>query len=89
MSSLHCAHFPSFPPPSRAIADAMKGLRPRERPKNLFSDSLLLSGLEPVRINKNTNFVNIGERCNVAGSKRFCNLVKKGKFEVLVKCVFD
>jgi 5-methyltetrahydrofolate--homocysteine methyltransferase len=71
----------STPEHIKAIAEAMNGLRPRELPKNLFSDSLILSGLEPVRINRNTNFVNIGERCNVAGSKRFCNLVKKGKFE--------
>ena len=27
-------------------------------------------------------FVNIGERCNVAGSRRFCNLIKKGNYEV-------
>ena len=39
-------------------------------------------GLEPVRINTTTNFVNIGERCNVAGSRKFYNLIKAGKYEV-------
>ena len=37
---------------------------------------MLLSGLEPLRIGKLTNFVNIGERCNVAGSRKFCRLIK-------------
>lgn len=39
-------------------------------------------GLEPGRITPDTLFVNIGERCNVAGSRRFCRLIKDGKFEV-------
>lgn len=39
-------------------------------------------GLEPGRITPDTLFVNIGERCNVAGSRRFCRLIKEGKFEV-------
>ena len=32
-------------------------------------------------INQFTNFVNIGERCNVAGSRKFARLVQKGKFD--------
>jgi len=32
-------------------------------------------------VSKRTNFVNIGERCNVAGSRRFARLIQKGKFE--------
>ena len=35
-----------------------------------------------MHLNRYTNFVNIGERCNVAGSRRFCKLIKEGKFEV-------
>ena len=34
-----------------------------------------------MRINQHTNFVNIGERCNVAGSKKFCRLIKNGAFD--------
>lgn len=41
-----------------------------------------LSGLEPFRIGKDTNFVNIGERCNVAGSRKFLRLIKDGKYDV-------
>ena len=43
---------------------------------------MLLSGLEPMRINATTNFVNIGERCNVAGSRKFARLIKEGKYDV-------
>ncbi len=40
-----------------------------------------LSGLEPVTITPNTNFVNIGERCNVAGSRKFARLIFEKKYE--------
>ncbi|XP_015278410.1 PREDICTED: methionine synthase [Gekko japonicus] len=38
-------------------------------------------GLEPFRIGPYTNFVNIGERCNVAGSRRFAKLIMAGNYE--------
>lgn len=40
-----------------------------------------LSGLEPLVISKASNFVNIGERCNVAGSRKFLRLINEGKYE--------
>ena len=43
---------------------------------------LCVSGLEPLRIGPDTNFINIGERCNVAGSRAFLRLIKNDKFEV-------
>ena len=43
------------------------------------------AGFEPMKMNQYTNFVNIGERCNVAGSKRFCRLITSGKFEVRLR----
>ena len=67
---------------SSAIAEAVRGVQPRSRPSNLFSDTLLLSGLEVTKVNKFTNFVNIGERCNVAGSRRFNKLIMKGNYDV-------
>ncbi len=42
---------------------------------------LKLSGLEPLVITAQSNFVNVGERTNVAGSKRFLRLIKEEKFE--------
>eukprot|EP00095_Tigriopus_kingsejongensis_P006618 maker-scaffold16_size723419-snap-gene-2.1 protein:Tk06618 transcript:maker-scaffold16_size723419-snap-gene-2.1-mRNA-1 annotation:"5-methyltetrahydrofolate--homocysteine methyltransferase" len=43
--------------------------------------TLRLSGLEPLVVTPETNFVNIGERTNVAGSKKFLRLIKEEKFE--------
>ncbi|WP_291871202.1 methionine synthase [Maribacter sp.] len=42
---------------------------------------LKLSGLEPLVLSAETNFVNVGERTNVAGSKKFLRLIKEEKFE--------
>ncbi len=42
---------------------------------------LRLSGLEPVIITKETNFVNIGERTNVTGSRKFLRLIKEDRYE--------
>lgn len=40
-----------------------------------------LSGLEPLKISKTVNFVNIGERTNVSGSKMFARLIREKKYE--------
>ena len=42
---------------------------------------LRLSGLEPLVIRPETNFVNVGERTNVTGSKKFARLIKENKYE--------
>ena len=41
---------------------------------------LKLSGLEPLIITPESNFINVGERTNVAGSKKFLRLIKEEKF---------
>ncbi len=41
----------------------------------------MLSGLEPLVVTPESNFVNVGERTNVAGSKKFLRLIKEDKFE--------
>ena len=43
--------------------------------------TLLLSGLEPLRITAESNFVNIGERTNVTGSRQFARLIREGHYE--------
>src|SRR5688572_3686130 len=43
--------------------------------------NMMLSGLEPVVITKESNFMNIGERTNVTGSAKFLKLIKDGRFE--------
>jgi 5-methyltetrahydrofolate--homocysteine methyltransferase len=42
---------------------------------------LRLSGLEPLIIDENSNFINVGERTNVAGSRKFLRLIKEEKFD--------
>ncbi len=42
---------------------------------------LKLSGLEPLIVTKESNFINIGERTNVTGSRAFLRMIKEGRFE--------
>lgn len=60
------------------LATEVKGRTPRKIPER--RPGLHLSGLEPLYINSLTNFVNIGERTNVTGSKKFAKLIKEEKF---------
>lgn len=48
---------------------------------NTIKPYLRLSGLEPLVIRPETNFVNVGERTNVTGSKKFARLIRENKFE--------
>lgn len=50
---------------------------------------LRLSGLEPLTLRPETNFVNIGERTNVTGSKKFARLIKENKFEEALSVARD
>lgn len=62
----------------RAIADAVKGVPPRIIPQG--SQYTQLSGLEPITIRPESNFVNIGERTNVTGSSAFAKLIRNNKY---------
>ncbi len=42
---------------------------------------LKLAGLEPLILNENSNFINVGERTNVAGSRKFLRLINEEKFD--------
>lgn len=50
---------------------------------------LKLSGLEPLIITPESNFINVGERTNVAGSKMFLRLIKEGNFEAALAVARD
>ena len=41
---------------------------------------LRLSGLEPLTVTPESNFLNVGERCNVTGSKKFLRLIREDKY---------
>ncbi|MDE0838654.1 MAG: homocysteine S-methyltransferase family protein, partial [Kiritimatiellae bacterium] len=63
----------------RAIAEAVAGIKPRSVPT--LEPCLHLSGLEPFAFTPEMNFVNIGERTNVTGSRKFLRLIKEEKYE--------
>ncbi|PID85418.1 MAG: methionine synthase [Chloroflexi bacterium] len=63
----------------RAIAEAMDGIAPRQIPTH--QPQLRLSGMEPLTITPELNFVNVGERTNVTGSRRFARLIKEEKYD--------
>ncbi|HLK38351.1 MAG TPA: methionine synthase [Polyangiaceae bacterium] len=71
----------------RAIGARVERLRPRTPPR---VDRLTrLSGLEPLVIRPDSNFMMIGERTNVTGSKRFADLVKAGDFAKAVEVALE
>jgi 5-methyltetrahydrofolate--homocysteine methyltransferase len=63
----------------RAIQEAVRDLPPRV--PSTPEPYTRLSGLEPLTIRPDTNFVNIGERTNVTGSPAFATLIRKGDYE--------
>jgi len=63
----------------KAMADAVEGIKPKKKPK--LEKFASFSGLEPLIVRKNMNFINIGERTNVTGSKAFARLIKNGNYE--------
>jgi 5-methyltetrahydrofolate--homocysteine methyltransferase len=69
----------SSPEHIRQIAKVVKGYKPRVAP--LVPKFTRLCGLELLEIRPETNFVNIGERTNVAGSKKFARLIANEKYE--------
>ena len=65
----HIAQYP-------ALAEGHRPHVPAKKP-----DCLWLSGLELLEVKPENNFINIGERCNVAGSRKFLRLIKEKKYD--------
>jgi 5-methyltetrahydrofolate--homocysteine methyltransferase len=63
----------------KAICDVVSKHKPRDIPTG--KPSLMLSGLDPLIFTPEINFVNIGERTNVTGSKQFAKLIKENDFD--------
>src|ERR671913_1017646 len=63
----------------KAIAEAVSGCPPREIPE--IPHLMRLSGLEPCNIGPDSLFVNVGERTNVTGSRRFKDLILSDEYE--------
>ena len=62
----------------RSIANAVAGISPRQVPET--KPACRLSGLEPFNITQDSLFVNVGERTNVTGSKKFLRLIREENF---------
>jgi len=71
----------------RAIADAVKDVPPRKIPE--VTPYTQYSGLEPLTIRPDSNFMMVGERTNVTGSKRFSNLIKKDDYNGALVVALD
>ena len=71
----------------KRIAELAKKASPRKKPK---PDTLMhLSGLEPFTLTTESNFLNVGERTNVTGSKKFLRLIKEGNYEEALSIAKD
>ena len=64
------------------FAEAARGKTPRTPAKP--TPYMQLSGLEPLVVTPEVGFVNVGERCNVAGSRKFLRLINEKKYDEAV-----
>lgn len=71
----------------RQMAEIAARYQPRKRKKT--EPFLRLSGLEPLVVTPEINFVNVGERTNVTGSARFLKLIKEEKFETALEIALE
>ncbi|TXF89055.1 methionine synthase [Neolewinella aurantiaca] len=62
-----------------AMAKAIDGMKPREIPT--LPPYSTYAGLEPLVVRPETNFINVGERTNVTGSRKFSRLIMNGKYD--------
>ena len=70
-----------------AIAKSVNDIRPRKLPK--IDLHTRLSGLEPLTIRPESNFINVGERTNVTGSSIFRKMIKNGDYEKALSVARD
>jgi 5-methyltetrahydrofolate--homocysteine methyltransferase len=71
----------------KAIAEAVEGIKPRVIPD--IEKESIFCGLEVIKVNKENNFVNIGERTNVAGSAKFARLIREKNYEEALSIAKD
>jgi 5-methyltetrahydrofolate--homocysteine methyltransferase len=71
----------------RQIARAVEGIVPRKRSEPTGWSSY--SGMEPLTIRPETNFIMVGERTNITGSRKFARLIRDGNYEEAVAIARD
>jgi 5-methyltetrahydrofolate--homocysteine methyltransferase len=72
----------------KRIAEISKRCKSHEKNHNQIA-LMHLSGLEPVTLRPESNFMNVGERTNVTGSKKFLRLIKDGNYEEALSIARD
>ena len=70
-----------------AFGQAVEGVTPRRVPD--LPDWSYYSGNEVLIVRPETNFVMVGERCNITGSLKFKRLIKEGQFDAAIKIARD
>ncbi|MGO9708435.1 MAG: methionine synthase [Polyangiaceae bacterium] len=73
----------------RAIAERVEGRKARAIPETAHEPYTRYSGLEPLVIRPDSNFMMIGERTNITGSAKFAELIKKSDFGKAVEVALD
>ncbi|MFZ0391629.1 MAG: methionine synthase, partial [Calditrichia bacterium] len=71
----------------RKIAEVLEGIPPRQIPE--VQGLTRFSGLEPLTVRPDSNFINVGERCNVTGSRRFARLIREEDYERALQVARD
>ena len=69
------------------LVDAVSGRPVRQAP--VLVETLRLAGTYPFNVTSETNFINIGERCNVAGSLKFKRLIQQGNFDAALAIALE
>jgi 5-methyltetrahydrofolate--homocysteine methyltransferase len=69
------------------LVDAVSGRAVRQAP--VLVETLRLAGTYPFNVTSETNFINIGERCNVAGSLKFKRLIQQGNFDAALAIALE
>ena len=70
-----------------AISDAVRGLKPHR--KNRIPTLTRLSGSRPLTLREDANFLMVGERTNVTGSRKFARLIRDEQFEEAIEVARD
>ncbi len=71
----------------QAISALAKQFEPRKDPRSM--KPLALSGLEPLILTSESNFINVGERTNVTGSKKFSRLIQEDNYDEALEVALD
>ncbi len=71
----------------KKISEILKNKRPRKIPE--VPKYSRFSGLEPLTIRPDSNFINVGERCNVTGSAKFARLIREENYEAALEVARD